>query len=473
MIALLLPAVTNGSIEAGIAAGVDALIDARYTLAIATVNEEVPLTPAERQQNATMEKLAAAGFDTDATDGKPTIPAKMLPDATARLLGFANKAAIPGTALVPAPIVPRTQTVVSPGLTVGTANCPFRCPVTRKVWYSCIALITSLGWYTTTSALVKVLTPAQSLAATAGITQDAFDKMGLLTDIQVASIVAALKLHWYQTNHHVGQTTGKITGYLHKVIRSMALDEGADMGELYHALWAIGKYVSTIDVLRALGIKGLAERDQAVERSASVILISAAADVVLRLTSAPAGTARTLTFVALMERASKSPWSILLPPVVDYREIMDAAEKIRADPVRYHIGAHFLTNQERLIPYVIDDDTMANFAAFIYATAERSSLAAAKVLPPLDEVKGSVVYQSIKHAQAQVTDFATDKVIKVLIGRFGVQTGADAGGFARAVGLITEQQVADAVAAAEAAEAAAQARANAAAPSVVAAQPRT
>ena len=270
----------------------------------------------------------------------------------------------------------------------------------------------------------------------------------------LATIIISAKISWFLTNHHVGQNPEAILSYAGKVV---ALDDvlaRTTQSTLRLALWAIGKYCVTIPVLESCGLGGLlqvnpggADRDIGlglthVDAPYGTVNFTVSADVTLRMSSRPAGTAAQMTHLAIAEHAAVSHYAVLIPEVGQYDDWVAAKDAIKANAARYHMGSFFLTGLDRITLPAVQEDSAMNLAGYIHAVAPSGHLAKAPVISRIDEIKGTTVYTMICSVKAELTTMSTDAVLKKLMTK--TKRGGGVGGFAKQKALISEQDVRDA-----------------------------
>jgi hypothetical protein len=268
--------------------------------------------------------------------------------------------------------------------------------------------------------------------------------------VKLATLLVSTKIAWWLTNHHVGQEPGQIKSYCGKVVRLDAALTASDVDkyELRNAIWALGKYCVTIPVLRALGVGDLIDITDVNYPKREVPLkeltFSGAEDVKLRMVARPAGTADPCTYLAIARMAGASMFSVLLPAIAKYDEIVKIEEDIKAQPARYHMGAQFLTGRARIESHrnQFTEEQKDQLAAFVYAIAPHGNLAKAEVIPSLALVQGTTVYTLITSVKKDLIGMATDAFLCKLVSR--AAPGIESGGFAKQVGLITETSIAEA-----------------------------
>lgn len=178
-----------------------------------------------------------------------------------------------------------------------------------------------------------------------------------------ATILFAAKINFYKENHHTGQGTfATITSnYMKKCAEKVY--GAAKAAQLWSTIHRVSHWASTIAILRLCDVKGLINfRPLYPFIDDNALKVKAAQDVMLRVKSNPAGTARTSIAYAVWQQMIASPVAIFCPGLSDAPEL--AALYLSIDGAHSHMGAKFLTGKDRVF-----DDTLANAflgRAFIY-----------------------------------------------------------------------------------------------------------
>lgn len=162
---------------------------------------------------------------------------------------------------------------------------------------------------------------------------------GLDEAILTASTTLALatKVNWYRENHHVGQNREHGGTYVRKVLnQSFAEWDKAAAMTIAHR---IGHWYSTRSVLHNMGLRGVTAVTPVVPHTAQ---LSPMRDVIVRIQSTPAGTARLAVVCAMLDRMLLSPSGAMCPGLNDFVGLKAKLAAVRANPARYHIGAGYL-----------------------------------------------------------------------------------------------------------------------------------
>lgn len=173
--------------------------------------------------------------------------------------------------------------------------------------------------------------PATYAADLARATQDAL------------ALVSVCKVNYWKTNHHTGQ--GVVTSYLLKLFKLWGI-EGIDE-KTKQLVWKCAHWFDTRVVLFGLGIK-LPPPDSAVAWGS---LVTAGEDVLLRISSNPAGTAKWADGYALIKLAlATAEGAIILGPLVTLTKKDDeTATALKSGFPQYHVGSEYLSNMPRVI----------------------------------------------------------------------------------------------------------------------------
>lgn len=187
------------------------------------------------------------------------------------------------------------------------------------------------------------------------------------------TVMLGTKINWWLMNHHTGQ--GVVVGYAKKVgmvSYELKEEEIQDSGYTKFA-HTVGHWCSTKFVLRELGIQHIVAYD----RPAAAIQFKATEDLKLRLTSPPAGTHKHTVAVAAVKRLilhCVRGYCTVLPEMPG---IISNFNRMMRAPARHHIGAKYLTGQDRID---IDDNlasgVLGRLGTFVKYFASASTLAA-------------------------------------------------------------------------------------------------
>jgi hypothetical protein len=285
MSAIVLPDFANGHTEVGIAAGSD---DVDEPYAILRIGE-MPTT----------ESAAKAMYDVcvaiAASYGDPNNAKQADKDVILNALGFATDAEVvtflqSGSA-AQASAVKNKYSVHATGVnllaTVALNPCPYSERIHCQIWNSVIGVAVGAGWRPLMSKYHKAVNMEETII---GLIRppsrsDVSLRAGFYDKAKAMTLVAATKVTWFLTNHHVGQNCGKVVG---------AMGLRPDDRDLRKVLWIGGKWTSTKSVLKGLKIGNIS--DTVNDMSVGTIDISASDDMNLRRSAAPAGTAACTTY---------------------------------------------------------------------------------------------------------------------------------------------------------------------------------
>jgi hypothetical protein len=312
-----------------------------------------------------------------------------------------------------------------------------------RLWNSLVAWVASNGYFAPGADSVRVMSLAESRTLVSDaqyVTEcDKINTVGFCKWDKVATLVFATKVSWWLTNHHVGQKKGEIKSFTGKVFR--ALEFQVEEAEARTTIWASGKWCSTTGILRSAGIKGLIRPVKDVPWNP--INMGHSEDISMRIASYPAGVAKTTTYAQIYSHAARSAYGVLVPAVVNIKDVRDDMVRIKADPARYHMGSQFLTGKARLEAEHFSESDMENLSGYIHAVAPTSKLAQASVICGKEEVAGNTVFTTIMSVKAQLAAVAGMKASMALVSRMA---GGDIrGGIALAEGKITAEEVAKAI----------------------------
>lgn len=181
-------------------------------------------------------------------------------------------------------------------------------------------------------------------AATAMPNANLADVAALLTLDAVSmdlSIAVSTKVGIWAMNHHVG--SGKLQGYPLKVLmvkRNLSMQQ-AQSQEWTSAMHMVGHWLSTKITLSALGIDGI-------DRPANILKpmrLDTTDDLKLRVSAPPAGTHKHAIAVAIAKRLAKHCIAPLAHVLSEMGTIKASYDRIMAAPVKYHIGARYLCGE--------------------------------------------------------------------------------------------------------------------------------
>jgi len=187
------------------------------------------------------------------------------------------------------------------------------------------------------------------------------------------SVMIATKINWWVMNHHTG--TGSLQGYSRKVAITLLNADTTTMAETADFMHTVGHWCSTKMVLTKLkiipsSITKLMEPDDYLGQNLHVSM-----DILIRLKSLPAGTHKHGVAEGIMKRLLVHPMSKYSNVIAHARQIADSLELVRKEPYSYHIGARYLTDEDRK---VFNDSDAENFlgrlGTFASVFAEKSTL---------------------------------------------------------------------------------------------------
>lgn len=147
----------------------------------------------------------------------------------------------------------------------------------------------------------------------------------------------ATKVNWYRENHHVGQNREHGGTYVRKVLNQSFADwEKASALQIAHR---IGHWYSTRSVLSNMGLNGVLPTVPVVPHT---VHLAPMRDVIVRIQSTPAGTARLAVVCAMLDRMLLSPSGAMCPGLNDFVGLKAKLAAVKANPASYHIGAAYL-----------------------------------------------------------------------------------------------------------------------------------
>jgi len=189
--------------------------------------------------------------------------------------------------------------------------------------------------------------------------------------IQVAcTLLISAKINWWTMNHHIG--VPRPAGYFGKVWRNTAARMGFSLDSVanVNAIWCATHWFNTKGVLSAIGVPGI---DQA---EADCFDFDIGADVLLRVRSTPAGTARLCDSMEALKVIDA--WGVFdfvrTASAAEIAEIEASVEAVENDPARYHVGSRYLTGSEQLACYVPTAEFVAKMKAVIEVAAPDHNL---------------------------------------------------------------------------------------------------
>lgn len=161
-------------------------------------------------------------------------------------------------------------------------------------------------------------------------------------NIQFAlTLIVPTKANFWYMNHHTGQ--GEVQGYTRKVLVQrfgMNVSE-----EAVTAAHTIGHWASTLVLLSLANVTGIREVSDPI--FAGTIAISLSADARMRFDSMPAGIHRLAVAYESAKRLVRSQFGMYCPGVQDFSAIPAERRRVQAFRASFHIGASYLTGQDR------------------------------------------------------------------------------------------------------------------------------
>lgn len=194
--------------------------------------------------------------------------------------------------------------------------------------------------------------------------------------INAATIILATKLNFFSSNHHTGQ--GRLSGFAKKAaVNLLNLSENETI-EICSYIHSAGHWADSRAVFFDLSINGAI--DVVRFHRTTVSRVSVSRDIEIRTVSYPAGTAKLAFCVAAGRRLVNSRLAPYIPWINHLNEIVAAANLVKANPLRYHIGSAYLTNNPRILDV---DEVMSRYlgrlVTFVTVVYSRSTLAKAAV----------------------------------------------------------------------------------------------
>lgn len=158
---------------------------------------------------------------------------------------------------------------------------------------------------------------------------------------EAATFIAATKVNFFTSNHHVGQ--GRMSGYPLKVATNLLARDGRRVEDFYNAGHTVGHWADTKIVLAQLGFSAI----PAPASLCSKLKLGAAADVSVRRSAAPAGTAKLHIAHAATSRLIVHPLFAAFPGAPDLVRVTRTQRLVSANPISFHLGARYLTGAPR------------------------------------------------------------------------------------------------------------------------------
>lgn len=486
---IVLPAGINGINEVGIAAGVDTFTQAGFQLSVVTVptaGAPSPLTALEVRVKAVVAAYNSAPGKTEmkeyVTDdalvvGGSRFTAANIRDMIPSFPGTVSQVkagvhlAIPDieakdnlfTTWSTTDVTERDFVGIDVDASLKASRNPCTGSITKKLWQGLAALVLSNGWLVKRSVacdnLVTVYAPEAPPAAI--VPGSEINTIGFHAPDACATLVVALKVTWWLTNHHVGQREDELVGFIGKVAQIQGLWSNATPAqrrEIRNVLWSFGKMTTTRGILSALGVDHIVYNDSTNTSDPSgndyawcgVLSISPSEDVLQRILAYPAGTASCTTYLSIANICRHSVFACCMPPftsmgwdpvleVPNGRAITDE-QAILANRAGHHMGAHFLTGTPRLIKNSWETEEKFNLSAFIHAVQPNGSLAKAAVIVAKSEIVGGAIHTTISSMKLRMQTSMGDTMSALLVSRMG--GGVIGGGVGLQFGKLTNEEVA-------------------------------
>jgi hypothetical protein len=220
-----------------------------------------------------------------------------------------------------------------PKATLAVNPCPVNGNKENQVWNSIVHIVVSKGWVPVRSKHVMNLNYEETLIKLidCDARSTASLKAGFFDVTRTMTLIIATKITWWLTNHHVGQVPNELSSYVGKVAHSMSFT--GSVSNIRTVLWVAGKWTSTVSTLKALGIPDI--RDTGDDECRKSIKIKASSDMELRINGSPAGTASTVTYHAIGEKAGKMHLGALLPVPAEWPDILRSVNDIKQHPANF------------------------------------------------------------------------------------------------------------------------------------------
>lgn len=291
----------------------------------------------------------------------------------------------------------------------------------KKLWQGMVAFICHNGYFCRSSKSHTV-TGTEPVAVT---TAEEINDIGFWPPQECVNLIAALKITWWLTNHHVGQDKDKLVSYVGKVAHLQGIWDGIHCSETARSiLWSCGKWVSTTGFLKAIGVSGVKVSTGEDRPFTDIPAIATSEDVLLRIEAYPAGTAKCSTYFAIARKAASTMYAVCLPSLNSYFKISKCCGEILDAPAEYHMGAYFLTGKDQAICEEWEEEEKIALSAFVHAAMPGSTLARAAVILPMKEISGSIYYSRITALKtASLVAKSDDELLAAASAYVGTQIG--------------------------------------------------
>lgn len=232
------------------------------------------------------------------------------------------------------------------------------------------------------------------------------------------TIMTYMKINWWITNHNVGSPV--ISDLLLKVLSSIGINcvkkHKTDPG--YKLLWILSHWVDTKGMLTTLGFisggEGLAN------------FPAPTADIQLRTTTLPAGTAKVGLVLEVMSQLARSLYGKVVPFTFNVIDFLKIAAKVQRNKAAFHPGAAFLGVTAETVPDISEAVEFAS--AFIHAAQPNGTLSKSRSILPRDQVTATQVYVITKTAREvmAVETRSRDAIVDALSGHLEINRDAGA-----------------------------------------------
>ena len=192
------------------------------------------------------------------------------------------------------------------------------------------------------------------------------------------TVVVGTKASYWLTNHHTGGQSSTLSSYICKVVLTKY---DADLThEFVRAVHTVGHWASTKAVLRCAGIKNILPVDPFYTPKGPLSLSS---DARLRFEAMPAGTHRLAVGYEAASRLARSKEVLLTPSPDNFISLATLREEVMANPASFHIGAQYLTGQNRSdYDDVKNEGVLGRLGTYVLNVIPKSTLAASPHLDP-------------------------------------------------------------------------------------------
>lgn len=196
---------------------------------------------------------------------------------------------------------------------------------------------------------------------------DCFSKESLK---RALTLMIATKANFWAHNHHTGQ--GQVIGFAKEALEKAY--PGAVTAQLVSVLNDAANRISTRFILTIAGVAGILETEEPIYPAISVISISS--DVKLQFSVLPAGTQKARIAFEAAQRLMRSVFPRICPDVQSFVKIPSVIDAINKNRAGYHVGARYLTGQNRLAYNDEDMDCyLGRLGCFMINMFEHSALA--------------------------------------------------------------------------------------------------